>query len=332
MIKQVGLRRMYRTGIWKAEGLRKRRTFLGKMRQYSYSLLRMPPQPTQADIALFETVLNTVFTSSGICRTTYPSRFRDVDCTVQPILERIFSPHQPFLIHDFGASDCLLSLVWAKSILASFPEAHCTASDTMLYLTEAVHHSKEAYALEPDGTVIQYTSRPFVVSMYARESVWHPVNVLVRAWARRRLSELQTCYRSISWNGVPDRRQINTDVWSFRQLPLVHPFVLAFERNRHFSLKQLNAFFPLPIQCDVTRAMNLFQSHALPLEQIHKGIWAVLESTAEGGVFIAGKTVELEGKRNDVTIFRKTRGRATVITRLGRGFEFEPFVMEYRST
>jgi len=322
---------MYKLGIWRGEKMTRTRALLGKTRQFSYCLLKTGVHATPVDIARFETVIRTVQLSSGICRTTYSERFGDLDPLVQTVLKRIFPVDRPLIIHDLAASDCLLSMLWAKRIFEYFPAARMTASDVVLYFTEAVWKSGEAYILEPDGTPVQYTRAPFVVPLHVREHAAYIVNTLVRTWARRHTREVQSCASSVHWDGVPDYRVVNIGPWSLRQIPLVHPTALSFAQNGRFRVAHIDAFSELPLKCDVIRAMNLYQPYALPIEQIRRGIHVALDALRDGGVFVAGRTLEKAAQRNDVTVFQKTRGRADVVERLGKGFEFEGLATEYAS-
>src|SRR5580698_1754884 len=179
---------MYKSGVWRSADLARFRTLSGKTRPYSYSLLKISPPSTPVDVARFETVIRTVRLSTGICRTTYPARFDDLDAVAQLVMKRNYSADQELDMHDSAASDGLLSVHWAERVHAAFPGARMTASDVTLYLTEALAESGELYIMEPSGRPIQYTRPPFVVSMDIPESRLYPLNVLVRAWGRRRLA------------------------------------------------------------------------------------------------------------------------------------------------
>jgi hypothetical protein len=321
---------MYKFGIWRPQNLANTRTTLGKARQYSYALLRMPVPSTPADIARFETVIRTVRLSSGICRTTYRSRFDDLDVVAQRVLERTYSADQTLDLHDLAASDGLLSIQWADRVYAAFPRARMTASDVTLYFTEAVSRSGEIYILEPSGTPIQYTRPPFVVSMDAPESAAYPLNVLARAWGRRRLKDLRMCSAEVRWNGVPDEQVIRRGGWTFRQIPLVHPTALSHARNGRFRIMHADAFRQSPSKYDVIRVMNLYQPTVFPPGKIHEGLRAALDSLTDGGILIAGRTIEREAQRNDASLFQKLGGRMRVLERLGKGFEFEHLVITYQ--
>jgi hypothetical protein len=321
---------MYKFGIWRHDDLTHSRTILGKTRQYSYALLKTPVPATAADLVRFEIVIRNVRLSSGIWRTTYSSRFDDLDTVAQRVLERTFPSDRTLQLHDLGASDGLLSTHWAERVQAAFPQAQMTASDIILYVTEAVSKSGETYILEPNGRPIQYTRPPFVVSIDVPERVVYPLNVLARAWGRRRLQDLSLSIAEVRWNGVPDDRVIRHGDWTFRQIPLVHPATLSYARNGRFRIMPSDAFYPLPSRYDVIRVMNLYQPTVFPQGKIHEGLRANLDSLAEGGILIAGRTIEREGQRNDVSIFQKKGGRVRVLDKLCKGFEFEHVVITHQ--
>ena len=321
---------MYKFGIWRYDDLANSRTILGKTRQYSYALLKTPVPATPADLARFETVIRNVRLSSGIWRTTYRSRFDDLDAVAQRVLERTFSEDRTVDLHDLGASDGLLSIDWAERVHATFPQSRMTASDVILYFTEAVWSSGETYILEPSSRPIQYTRPPFVVSIDVPERVVYPLNQLARAWGRRRLEDLRLCSAEVRWNGVPDEQVITRGGWTFQQIPLVHPAVLSYARNGRFRVMPADAFSPLPSKYDVVRVMNLYQPTVFPPGKIHESLRAILGNITEGGILIAGRTIEGEGQRNDASIFQKSRGRVRVLDKLSKGFEFEHFVTTYQ--
>jgi len=322
---------MYKLGVYSADKLARTRTALGKTRQISYSLLKMTDSPTREDIARFETIIRTVAFSSGISRTTYPERFRDLDNVVERVLERVFPHDRCVVMHDMAASDCMLSMHWAMKTFARFPGARMTASDIFLYLVEAVSRSGETYILEPDGTPLQYTRAPFVIPLQSREHRAYLANAFMRTWARRHIPEVQSRAVSLEWESVPDYRVVEIGSWSFRQIPLVHPAALSFAENGRFRIAYIDALCAQPWKCDVIRAMNLYQPHRLAFEEIQRGIRAALYALNNGGLFIAGKTIEDGTKRNDATIFQKTGGLVRIIERLGKGFEFQDLATQYHA-
>lgn len=318
---------MYKSGIWRCEDLEKTRTRLGKTRQFSYSLLRMPERPAPADVARFETIIRTVKLSSGVCRTTYAARLDDLDSITAGLLKTLWPKDRALEFHDVGTSDALLSMHWAERLFLDFPQAHVTASDFILYFIEATHPSKKTFILEPDGTPLQCTAPPFVVSLYAKEPAVYPINVVIRAWARRFLNDLRANLSGVRWGKIPDPSPLTSGLWQFRQIPLIHPHAQSYMKSHSFEVIQADAFQPFPRTYDVIRAMNLFQTTAFTREKILEGFRTLLKSLNDNGILIVGKTQETEGRRNDATLFLKEGNRLKVLHRLGRGFEFEDLAL-----
>jgi hypothetical protein len=320
---------MYKLGICKGENLVRVKTVLGKNRQISYSLLKMSSPVSAADVTRFETVIRSAATSSGIARTTYGSRFDDLDAVTQGVLQHLFHQDQSLEIYDLGASDALLSMQWANRVFDAFPRARMTASDIILHFTEATWAaSGETYILEPDGTPIQYIKPPFVVSLARSEHPMYVLNALVRRLALWRLKKRDLCSEPVLWRGVPDSSVINRGGWVFRQIPLVHPAALSFASKERFRVVEADAFCALPSLADAIRAMNLYQTRVFTVARLRQGIRAVFDSVVEGGIFIAGKSVEGDRPHNNVSIFQKVDGRFRILERLGKGFELEQLVLE----
>ena len=321
---------MYKLGIWRAEDLGRARTIFGTTRPYAYTLLRVAPPVQAEDIRRFETVVPTVELSSGIFRTTYPSRFEDVDAVVAETLQNVFPKDIPLRIHDWAASDAFLSMRWAEKTLAAYPRATFTASDLILYLIEAKgNRPEEIFVLEPDGTPLQYIRPPFVVSLQGRERSIYPMNVLVSAWGRRRAQTLNPYAAGLSWTSFTDLAPIRRGPWTFRLIPLLHPSAIQFAQNGRFHILQWDALARWPEPVQVIRCLNLYHPQIFGPERIRQSVTAALESLSEGGLFVAGRTLEKEGRRNDVSIFRKAGGRAAVLARTGKGFQFEDWARDY---
>jgi hypothetical protein len=130
------------------------------------------------------------------------------------------------------------------------------------------------------------------------------------------------------WSQLSDNGLVHRDGWTFTKIPLLHPEALAFASScGRFAIVEADAFTSLTRPCDVIRAMNLYQTHAFDRAKIRQGLAAALDSLVEGGIFIAGKTIESEGSRNDVSIYRKVEDRFELLKTLGRGFEQEALAL-----
>src|SRR5215831_11156892 len=112
---------MYKTGIW-------RLTTAAQLRDQnaadiiSYQLLKEDSEE------VFEAIVKHLRLSSGIFRSTYAQRFADLDPLINRILRGAFS-RSDLEVHDWAASDCRVSVEWAASLWALFPEARVIASD-----------------------------------------------------------------------------------------------------------------------------------------------------------------------------------------------------------
>jgi len=318
---------MYKLGITKPGDLARPTTLFGRKRPVSFSLLKTSNSPSSSEIARFESVIKTAGLASGVSKTTYGERLNDVDTYAIRVMKDIYSLDSQLEIHDMGVSDAVLSMKWAQQLFSLFLRARFTASDKVLYFTEAVWAaSGETYILEPDGTPIQYTNRSFVIWLPRPEHPVYVLNSVVRRWALRHIARLKASAKEVSWRSVPDTSVVEHKGWHFRQIPLVHPKVLS-TRNERFRVVEADAFLPSRFKYDVIRAMNLFQKNIFPTEKLRIGINSVFSSLSEGGLFILGKTVESEGARNDVSIFQKMSGRFVLIEKIGMGSELESLVL-----
>ncbi len=312
---------MFKTGVWRPQDLPRRKTLLGTLRTPAYTLLRTSVPASPDEIAQFEAVIKTVWLSFGSCRTTYPGRLTEVNRAVDALAVAAFPPDAPIEVCDWGVSDALVSLEWAEPMLGKFHNARFTASDLILWFTEARNESGETLVFEPDGTPLQYIRPPFVVSLAHPEQWIYPLNRLVarRGWQAA---------AAVQWNGVPDPQPAFDAPWTFRQIPLIHPSALDFAaRQPRFRISLHDAFTPLAAPCHILRTMNLLNPAVFGRDQAAQGLRAAADSIAEGGLYILGRTDESQARTNNVSIFRKTGGGFSVIGRLGQGSELEDLAL-----
>lgn len=322
---------MYRPGIWSRQQLSKvpEETF-GFRITVAYNLLISEPACPE-DLKVFERTTRAIKLSSGVYRTTYRSRFSDLDLVTRRIMRKVFAADQNIQVHDWAASTGVLSVEWAKQTLAHFPHAALTASDYFLFLIEAQNSAGETYILEPDGTAIQYIKPPFVVPLVGKERIIFVLNRLAMAWARRAVDELKRLAKQLQWNSIPDRQTYFLGKWGFRQINLIHPEAqrLAAD-NERFRVVQHDAFCKLAQPCQVLRVMNFYNPRIWGYQKTTSGIRAALESVADGGLLILGRTLENKQLRtNNVSIFQKTGTGVALLERLGAGFEMENEVLSF---
>ncbi|MFL6354908.1 MAG: hypothetical protein ACJ74Z_24085 [Bryobacteraceae bacterium] len=321
---------MYRPGIWCKKGLLSSpEQILGFRIAVAYNLLNVSANLSAEDLTVFERTTRSMKLSSGVYRTTYHSRFSDLDLVTERIFRTVFAGREKIEVHDWAASTGLPSIEWAMRIFADFPDAAVTASDYFLFLIEAQNSAGETYILEPDGTAIQYVKPPFVVPLCGRERSIFIFNRLAIAWARRAADELKKLAVQIGWNGAADLRTYTRGNWTFRQVNMIHPQArrLAAD-NQRFRVVEHDAFRRLSQPCNALRVMNFYNPRIWGFQKVASGVKEAFESVADGGLLILGRTVEDERPpRNDVSIFQKNGSRLRLIERLGHGFEMEDEVL-----
>ena len=304
------------------------KTLLGRKKHVAYTLLRTGSFACATDVARFERVLRTVRLSSGVYRTTYRSRFAGLDRFVAPVLARQRPPSSRLRIHDWAASDGITSLEWYRTLGESFADIEMVSSDHLSSLIEACHPIG-TYVAEPGGALLQYIRDPLVVPLAHPDSRAYPLNRLVRRIALRWARPLPDFLRDVSWSGVGDSRRHVRGRWSFSQIPLVHPDVLALAaRDSGFHLATHDVFQPLQQPVEVVRTMNILNLSYFTTETLSAGIRAVLASLVEGGLWIVGRTQEPAGDATDATVFRRVGQRAEILAKMGKGSEIESLVSE----
>jgi hypothetical protein len=290
----------------------------------SYRLLRHWISRTEA-IPAFEAIVRHLELSTGICRTTYRGRFQDVDTWVGRYLTEFFTAEKGFEVHDWAASDSLVSSEWAQVIFREFPSCYFVASDLILYLVEASQGKREAYIFEPSGRPLQYVRAPFVILFNRRDSSVFVVNRLMRLWAECHVESPQDSMSQCRWKSVEDSTEFSVPPLMIRLLPLVHPEARALQRQSpQFRIVLHSALLPLPKKVHVIRTMNIYQPGYFGSSDLGKGIQAVFDSLVVGGLWILGRTVE-ERKpvRNEVSIFIKSERCFRLLDRLNGGSEIE---------
>src|ERR1700724_2712326 len=163
---------MVRFGIFRMEDYSPEPAgILGRLRNFltkghvSFQLLRTSVPATPREVALFEATMQQMRLASGVYRTTFRGRLRDLDRFVIEMLGRRYDRQTALEVHDWAASDCLTSAEWAESLFDRFPNAHLRASDLTLFLLEVGLPDGAAFILERDGEPLQYLRRPFVIRL-----------------------------------------------------------------------------------------------------------------------------------------------------------------------
>lgn len=292
-------------------------------RRVSLQLLRTSLPPSPAELRVFQYLVNYVRVS-GVYRTTFPGRFRDLDPAVNEILAKRYVPDAALDVHDWAASDCLTSFEWATSLFSLFPRASVTATDLVLVLVEATLPNGSVFILEPDGHAVQYVRRPFVVRLDPPDPALMVINRFIGWRAQRRLAA-RPLRIPPEWLDS-DAEELVMGEATLRKLPLTHPQARLLAANeRRFSIRRHSAFEPIERPADVIRTMNIFNRAYFSPERLREGADAVWKSLKPGGTWIVGRTTEREG-RNDATVFERGESGFRVLARVGHGSEIEELV------
>jgi hypothetical protein len=329
---------MIKLGVWRPdqfypvppESLLNRLYYALSRTRISFHLLKTPKQPSRSDIQFFERLLPHVCLSSGIYRTTYRQRFKNLDPLVNQILTQNYPSSEKLLVEDWAASDCLTSSEWARTLLPLYPQLNFIASDLLLFLVEAREAKTEKrFIFEPDGKPLQYVSPPFVVRLGQPEPKLFPFNWLLSLSAQRRWRNFQNSWKIPDrWKNSLTEEPLRQGPFEFRKLSLIHPEAvqLANEDSR-FVVGRHSIFEPSARVNHVIRSMNIYNRAYFSEEQLRQGVRCVSESLRLGGIWIVGRTVDESASTHEVTIFQKqSSGKFQVLHRVGPGSEIEELV------
>ena len=300
-------------------------------RRVSLQLLRTSVPASAAELQVFQSLVTNLRLSSGVYRTTYGGRFKDVNEVVNALLTKRYAPKSKLEVHDWAASDCLTSSEWAASLFDLFPRALFTASDLLLFLVEATLPDGSVMVLEPNGHPLQYVRRPFAVRLEPAEPILMLVNHLIGRRALARFAKLQLRIPS-AWL-ESEEEEMSTTTAALRKLPLIHPEAQTLEASEpSFAICLHSAFEPLDRPVDVIRTMNIYNYAYFPPARLLEGARAVWKSLSAGGFWIVGRTTEEREKQNNVSIFERLDRGWRIVARIGRGSEIEDLVISAGKT
>jgi hypothetical protein len=297
----------------------------------SLHLLQLPSEPSVEDGTLFERLMPHVRISSGVYRTTYRQRFRNLDPLVNDLLATRFRTSAEMEVHDWAASACLTSCEWAESLFPLFPRVRFVASDLLLFLVEIQNRSTgEIFIAEQDGRPLQYIKPPFVIRMQPPEPWALPVNRLWYMQAERGWQKLREGWRLPErWLDPANEEPIEQNGYILRKLPLIHPEARALARiDARFSVRPHSIFEKLKEPVSVIRSMNILNRAYFSEQQLAEGARCVIDSLVAGGIWILGRTVSENPPVHEVSIFRKQdSGALEVLERVGPGSEIESIAL-----
>ncbi len=324
---ELGVYRLdqYTESVRSPENWISRKTYRNRI---SLQLFRTSFPPSAKEVSLFENAMPYVLLSTGIYRTTFRHRFREMDTFVNSLLCRHFDPAGRIDMHDWAASDCLTSCEWAGSLFEIFPQARLTASDLTLFFVEAALASGEAFIMETGGELLQYVKPPFVISLSPPEPKMLIVNRLLAAHARRKFHRLRQLWTlSPEWLSGDDDQDFLQPPFIFRRIPLTHPDAENLRRScPRFAIRRHSVFEPLPEPCHVIRTMNIYNLSYFSKDRLLEGARAVWRSLFPGGLWIVGRSAELEPTVQNATVFVKRADGFEMLDRYGKGSDIEGLV------
>lgn len=315
---------MLRFGVWTRDQYAKagpERRFFGS--RVSYSLLDVSDPPTPEEVRAFEDISFTLRTSNGSFRTTFRSRFKDVDEEAMRWIRNSFPAGTEIRVEDRAASHGLTSLEFASQVFRDFPNATFEASDLVLFLVRLTLPTGETYIVEPNGLPLQYIKPPFVVSVYHPESWRYPLNRLIAARAKRRFQRLS----------LPEgwMESYGEAAYKVSRIPCIHPECLSFAKaNPRFQFRARSVFEHMQGACHVLRTMNIFNRAYFPEAQLLEGAEAAFDTLKPGGLWIVGRTLE-EDLTNHVSFLRRGENGWELLGRLGNGSLIEGLALRARS-
>jgi hypothetical protein len=326
---------MVRFGIFRMEDYHPEPAgILGRLRHFltkdhvSFQLLRTSVPATPREVALFEGVMQQMRLASGVYRTTFRGRLRDLDRFVIESLGRRYDRQTALEVHDWAASDCLTSAEWAEALFEQFPNAHLHASDLTLFLVEVNLPDGGAFILERDGEPLQYLRAPFVIRLNPPESSKLPVNRLLSYQARAKLASMKARLNIPADWLDSSADTITVPPFQLRKLSVVHPDAQALRaRVPRFSIERHSVFAALSQPVDVIRSMNIFNRSYFTTERLTEGAQAVWHSLKPGGWWIVGRTWQENPPAHHVSVLEKNVGGFQLVERYGDGSEIESLAL-----
>jgi hypothetical protein len=330
---------MLKLGIFRSEDYRPTASgWVGRLgwmltgHRISLRLLRTAIPASAQEIAVFEAIMQDLLLNSGIYRTTFHERFRELDRLVNELLAERFPSDAALDIQDWAASDCLTSSEWAASLLPLFPNARLRASDLTLFLVE-VAWDKHVVVQERDGQPLQYLSSFFLVNVTRPDQRPRMLSSLL---IKRALSVIAKMKKRLvvpaEWLDADleaDSEALSLPPFTLRKLPMIHPEAALFRaQNDRFSIACHSAFEALSRPADAIRSMNIYNLLYFAPAQLAEGTRAVWASLKPGGWWIVGRTVRENPPTHNVSIFEKTATGFRLVRRYGDGSEIETLVLE----
>jgi hypothetical protein len=308
--------------------------FTGWMRRghLDYRLLRTGIPPSALEITVFEDITRRMQLSSGIFRTTSPSRFRDLNEWITPVLAGHFTQETALEVQDWAASDCSTSVAWHAKLKEAFPNATLTASDLNVYLIE-MPVDGGSFILDAGLGLLQYAAPPMVIRIMPPESPWMVVNRMLARRAQARFKRLwrQRGIKDEAVQFAPGVDELRQGETVFRRIPLIHPMAVALERvTPSFRIDRHSIFDRAQEPAQVIRTMNILNNGYFEPAMLERGARTVWESLQPGGLWIVGRTIQEEPTIHHTSILTKTADGFRVVDRHVEKSEIEDLVLAVR--
>lgn len=329
---------MFKLGIFRVEdycpepsGMFGRLRWRLTRHRISLRLLKTAIPASPQETAVFEALMQGLRLNSGVYRTTFHDRFRNLDQFVNELLVERFASTTPLDIQDWAASDCLTSSEWAASLLRLFPNARLEASDLTLFLVEVVfgEHGEHTVIQERDGQPLQYISPSFLINVNRPEQRPRVLTAIMMRRAQAMIAKVNAGLSIPAEWLDSDSDSLARPPFAVRKLPMVHPEAALFRaRNERFSISRHSAFDALSRPVDVIRSMNIFNLSYFKPAQLREGAKAVWRSLKPGGLWIVGRTWQETPPSHNASVFERKETGFELVRRYGEGSEIESIVVE----
>ena len=129
------------------------------------------------DDLLIEHIYNQTVVGGYVYKTTRRNRFKDVDKSLVPQLQKTFGTSQPIAIHDVGASSGITSLDLLGSCEQAGLDVSMHATDLYDHLLAVPVRGGWTVIFDSDGQPLQYIAKSWVLSARNGESRKLPITV-----------------------------------------------------------------------------------------------------------------------------------------------------------
>jgi len=269
---------------------------------------------SERDQNLLERLYCSLPGGDGIYKITRDGRFSDLDAALARQIDQRFAGAEIIDVHDMAASNAVTSLAMFRTLQRS-RRIRVHASDYY----DAIHvltfsDTRWRVVLDTDLRPLQFVGYRLVLSATRPESLRYPINRIVQAYAKYRLSS--------RLNSDQLQRGELPNGATLRRVMLFHPAaMLAADTEQKFTLARDDLFAPQPRPVHVIRVMNALTRRHFPDPRIAAGIRAVSRNLVDGGLLVLGRNVDEENGQLRATIYARTGTSLTPVEHLGDGYE-----------